>query len=226
MATSGTYNFHLDIDEIIQEATEMIGGEQTLGHEPKSARRSINLMLNDWQNRGILLWSIFTTAVTVDTSVTSYALADSVNDALIVTYRASAAGTDTQLTRITFEEYNVLPEKSQTGRPTQYAVKRDLSNPTIFLYPIPNNNVGVLNVEAIRQVQDVNKSFNQNADAPARFLPCLTAGLAYYMGLKRAGVPETKIAILKSNYEELLGRAMEEDKERASIYFKPKLKSV
>ena len=226
MATSGTYNFNLDIDEIIQEATEMIGGEQTLGHEPKSARRSINLMLNDWQNRGILLWSIFTTAVTVDTSVTSYALADSVNDALIVTYRASAAGTDTQLTRITFEEYNVLPEKSQTGRPTQYAVKRDLSNPTIFLYPIPNNNVGVLNVEAIRQVQDVNKSFNQNADAPARFLPCLTAGLAYYMGLKRAGVPESKIALLKSNYEELLGRAMEEDKERASIYFKPKLKSV
>ena len=226
MATSGTYDFNLDIDEIIQEATEMIGGEQTLGHEPKSARRSINLMLNDWQNRGILLWSIFTTAVTVDTSVTSYALADSVNDALIVTYRASAAGTDTQLTRITFEEYNVLPEKSQTGRPTQYAVKRDLSNPTIFLYPIPNNNVGVLNVEAIRQVQDVNKSFNQNADAPARFLPCLTAGLAYYMGLKRVGVPESKIAILKSNYEELLGRAMEEDKERASIYFKPKLRSV
>ena len=129
MATSGTYNFNLDIDEIIQEATEMIGGEQTLGHEPKSARRSINLMLNDWQNRGILLWSIFTTAVTVDTSVTTYALADSVNDALIVTYRASAGATDTQLTRITFEEYNVIPEKSQTGRPTQYAVKRDLSNP-------------------------------------------------------------------------------------------------
>jgi len=226
MATSGTYNFNLDIDEIIQEATEMIGGEQTLGHEPKSARRSINLMLNDWQNRGILLWSIFTTAVTVDTSVTTYALADSVNDALIVTYRASAGATDTQLTRITFEEYNVIPEKSQTGRPTQYAVKRDLSNPTIFLYPIPDNNIGVLNVEAIRQVQDVNKSFNQNADAPDRFLPCLTAGLDYYMGLKRVGVPESKIAILKSNYEELLGRAMEEDKERASIYFKPKLRSV
>ena len=105
-------------------------------------------------------------------------------------------------------------------------LKRDLSNPTIFLYPIPDNNIGVLNVEAIRQVQDVNKSFNQNADAPARFLPCLTAGLAYYMGLKRVGVPESKIAILKSNYEELLGRAMEEDKERASIYFKPKLRSV
>ena len=226
MATSGTYNFNLDIDEIIQEATEMIGGEQTLGHEPKSARRSINLMLNDWQNRGILLWSTFTTAVTVSTSVTTYNLADSVTDTLIVTYRETATGTDNKLERKTFEEYNIIPEKSQTGRPTQYAIKRDLSNPVLFLYPVPNVNTGILNIEAIRQVQDINKSFAQNADAPVRFLPCLTAGLAYYMSLKRNGIAETRISLLKTNYEELLTRAMEEDKERASIYFKPKLRAV
>jgi hypothetical protein len=226
MATSGTYNFNLDIDEIIQEATEMIGGEQTLGHEPKSARRSINLMLNDWQNRGILLWSTFTTAVTVSTSVTTYSLADSITDTLIVTYRETATGTETKLERKTFEEYNIIPEKSQTGRPTQYAVKRNLSNPSLFLYPVPNVATGILTIEAIRQVADVNKSYQQNADAPVRFLPCLTAGLAYYMSLKRNGLPETRIALLKSNYEELLMRAMEEDKERASIYFKPKLRSV
>ena len=226
MAVSGTYNFNLDIDEIIQEATEMIGGEQTLGHEPKSARRSINLMLNDWQNRGILLWSTFTTAVTVSTSVTTYDLADSITDTLIVTYRETATGTETKLERKTFEEYNIIPEKSQTGRPTQYAVKRNLSNPSLFLYPVPNVATGILTIEAIRQVADVNKSYQQNADAPVRFLPCLTAGLAYYMSLKRNGLPETRIALLKSNYEELLMRAMEEDKERASIYFKPKLRSV
>tara|TARA_R100001510_G_scaffold2722_1_gene2077 strand:- start:655 stop:1335 length:681 start_codon:yes stop_codon:yes gene_type:complete len=226
MATSGTYDFNLDIDEIIQEATEMIGGEQTLGHEPKSARRSINLMLNDWQNRGILLWSTFTTAVTVSTSVTTYDLAGSITDTLIVTYRETATGTDTKLERKTFEEYNIIPEKSQTGRPTQYAIKRNLSNPTLFLYPVPNVTTGILNIEAIRQVEDVNKSYQQNADAPVRFLPCLTAGLAYYMSLKRAGIPETKIALLKTNYEELLQRAMEEDKERASIYFRPKLRAV
>ena len=69
MATSGTYNFNLDIDEVIQEATEMIGGEETLGHTPASARRSINLMLNDWQNRGISLWSVNTTTVTVTVRV-------------------------------------------------------------------------------------------------------------------------------------------------------------
>ena len=80
MATSGTYDFSLDIDEVIEEAMEMIGGEQTLGHEPKSARRSINLLLQDWQNRGILLWTANTTTVSVSTSVTAYSLPDSTID--------------------------------------------------------------------------------------------------------------------------------------------------
>jgi hypothetical protein len=223
MASSGTYDFNLDIDEVIQEATEMIGGEQTLGHTPQSARRSVNLLLNDWQNRGVLLWSTFTTAITVSTSTTTYDLADSVNDALIVTIKASAAGTETQLTRISFEEYNILPNKSQTGRPTQYSIKRNVNNPTIFLYPIPDNSTEILTVEAIRQLEDVNKSAAQNADIPKRFLPCLTYGLAHQLAQKRAGVSDTRIAMLKTSYEETFKRAMEEDKERASIYFKPKL---
>ena len=223
MASSGTYDFNLDIDEVIQEATEMIGGEQTLGHTPQSARRSINLLLNDWQNRGVLLWSTFTTAITVATSTTTYDLADSVNDALIVTIKASAAATETQLTRISYEEYNVLPNKSQTGRPTQYSIKRNVNNPTIYLYPIPDNSTEILTVEAIRQLEDVNKSAAQNADIPKRFLPCLTYGLAHQLAQKRTGVSDTRIAMLKASYEETFKRAMEEDKERASIYFKPKL---
>jgi len=223
MASSGTYDFNLDIDEVIQEATEMIGGEQTLGHTPQSARRSINLLLNDWQNRGVLLWSTFTTAITVSTSTTTYDLADSVSDALIITVKASAAATETQLTRISYEEYNVLPNKSQTGRPTQYAIKRNVNNPTIFLYPIPDNSTEILTVEAIRQLEDVNKSAAQNADIPKRFLPCLTYGLAHQLAQKRTGVTDARIAMLKLSYEETFKRAMEEDKERASIYFKPKL---
>ena len=223
MASSGTYDFNLDIDEVIQEATEMIGGEQTLGHTPQSARRSINLLLNDWQNRGVLLWSTFTTAITVATSTTTYDLADSVNDALIVTVKASAAATETQLTRISYEEYNVLPNKSQTGRPTQYSIKRNVNNPTIYLYPIPDNSTEILTVEAIRQLEDVNKSAAQNADIPKRFLPCLTYGLAHQLAQKRPGVTDARIAMLKTSYEETFKRAMEEDKERASIYFKPKI---
>ena len=226
MAQSGTFNFNLDIDEVIQEATEMIGGEQTLGHEPKSARRSINLMLNDWQNRGVLLWSTFTTAVTVATSTTTYALDSSVNDALFVTYKETSSAVETKLERISFEEYHVIPNKDQKGRPTQYAVKKDINNPTIHLYPIPDRSTGVLGVEAIRQVQDANKSFNQNADAPVRFLPCLTAGLAYYMGLKRPNIPGERLSILKQNYEELLMRAMEDNKDRASLMIKPRLRYI
>jgi len=223
MASSGTYDFNLDIDEVIQEATEMIGGEQTLGHTPQSARRSINLLLNDWQNRGVLLWSTFTTAITVATSTTTYDLADSVSDALIITVKASASATETQLTRISYEEYNVLPNKSQTGRPTQYSIKRNVNNPTIYLYPIPDNSTEILTVEAIRQLEDVNKSAAQNADIPKRFLPCLTYGLAHQLAQKRTGVTDARIAMLKLSYEETFKRAMEEDKERASIYFKPKL---
>ena len=223
MATSGTYNFNLDIDEVIQEATEMIGGEQTLGHEPASARRSINLMLSDWQNRGILLWSTFTTVVTVADTVPTISLAESVTDALQVTYSTSVSGTDIALERISFEEYHNIPNKSQSGRPTQYTVKRNLSNPTIHLYPTPDSSTGVLNIEAIRQVQDVNKSFNQNADAPVRFLPALTCGLSYYLSMKRTGIPMDRIQMLKANYEEKLGYAREEDRERASLFIRPKL---
>ena len=226
MAVSGTYNFNLDIDEIIQEAMEMIGGEQTLGHESASARRSINLMLNDWQNRGILLWSTDTTTVTVASDTTTYDLASSALDALIVTYQPNTSSAETKLERKSFEEYNIIPNKYATGRPTQFTVKRNLANPKIFLYPVPDNSTGLLQVEFIRQVQDVNKSFEQNADAPVRFLPCLTAGLAYNMSLKRPGIVTDRIALLKANYEELLLRAMEEHKERASIYFKPKLRAV
>ena len=103
MARSGTYNFNLDIDEVIQEASEMIGGESTLANEAASARRSINLMLKDWQNRGVLLWSTSTSSFTLTTSVTSYSLDSSTINALEVVI--SRSNTDVKLTRITPEEY-------------------------------------------------------------------------------------------------------------------------
>ena len=221
MATSGTFNFNLDIDEVIQEATEMIGGEQTLGHTPASARRSINLMLKDWQNRGILLWTTYTTLVTVSTSVTSYALSGDTLDALEVVLRRD--DTDLQLQRISFEEYQVIPNKKQTGRPTQFSIKRNRDNPTIFLWPIPENATDILNIEGIRELEDVNRSAEQNADMPKRFLPPLTCGLSYYLSMKTPNTPPDRIGMLKANYEELLRTAFEEDRERANLFLKPKL---
>jgi len=221
MATSGTFNFNLDIDEVIQEATEMIGGEQTLGHTPASARRSINLMLKDWQNRGILLWSTYTTLVTVITSTTTYALSDSTLDALEVVLRRD--GTDVQLQRISFEEYQLVPNKTQTGRSTQFTIKRDRDNPTIFLWPIPENTTDILNIEGVRELEDVDRSAEQNADMPKRFLPPLTCGLSYYLSMKTPGTEADRIGMLKSNYEQLLQTAMEEDRERANLFLRPKL---
>ena len=221
MAVSGTYNFNLDIDEVIQEAMEMIGGEDTLGHEPASARRSINLMLKDWQNRGILLWSTSTTAVTVVASTTSYDLSSSTINALEVVINRD--NTDIQLTRITPEQYLIIPAKTQTGRPSQYSVRRGRDNSVLSVWPIPENSTDVLKIEIVSELDDVDKSAIQNADTPKRFLPALTCGLAYYMSMKRPLVAETRIAMLKINYEEVLGRAMEEDRERASIYLLPRL---
>ena len=221
MATSGTYNFNLDIDEVIQEATEMIGGEETLGHTPASARRSINLMLNEWQNKGVLLWSILTTAVTATSVETS--LSDEILDTLAVTYAVSAASTDLALERISREEYHNLPNKTTTGRPTQYAITRGVNNIALFLYPTPNINTGILNIECFKQLEDVNKSAGQNAQVPKRFLPALTCGLSYHLAMKRPGVPMDRIQMLKANYDEKLAFAMEEDRERASMFIKPKL---
>ena len=224
MAVSGTYDFNLDIDEVIQEATEMIGGEDTLGHEAASARRSINLMLKDWQNRGVLLWSTSVSNVTVSASVANYSLSSSTVDALEVVINRD--DTDLQLERITPEEYLLIPNKTQKGRPNQYSIRRGRDNPVLSLWPLPDNSTDVLKIELVSELQDVNKSAIQNADLPKRFLPCLTCGLAYYMAMKRPLVPENRIMMLKTNYEELLMRAMEEDRERASMYLRPRLRYI
>jgi hypothetical protein len=221
MAVSGTYNFNLDIDEVIQEAMEMIGGEDTLGHEPASARRSINILLKDWQNRGILLWSTGVSSLTVTASTTAYDLSSTTIDALEVVLNRDS--TDLQLQRVSPEEYLLIPNKTQTGRPSQYSIRRGRDNPTLSLWPIPDNSTDILKIETISELQDVNKSAEQNADLPKRFFPCLTAGLSYYMSMKRPLVPSERINMLKVNYEETLARAMREDRERSSMFVRPKL---
>jgi hypothetical protein len=221
MATSGTYNFTMDIDEVIQEAMEMIGGEETLGHEPKSARRSINLLLQDWQNRGVMLWTANSSVVSVAASVTTVALSSATIDVLEAVYNRN--DTDVQLERISMQEYLKIPQKGQTGRSTQYAVRHERGAPVVYLWPLPSQSTDQVKFELVRYMEDVNKSAVQNADISRRFLPCLTAGLAYQMSMKRPGVEAGRIQMIKQEYEERLQRAMEEDRERVSIFFKPKV---
>jgi len=221
MSTSGTYDFSMDIDEVIQEAMEMIGGEPTLGHEPKSARRSINLLLADWQNRDIMLWTAETSVFTVSVSTTTYSLASSSIDVLEAVVNRDS--TDIQLERISMQEYLKIPNKKQTGRPTQYAVRHERNNPVIYLWPLPENSTDQVKIELIRYMQDVNKSAVQTADISRKFLPCLSAGLAYYMSMKRPNVDMNRITMIKTEYEERLARALTEDRERTSLYILPKI---
>lgn len=223
MATSGTYSFSLDIDEVIQEAMEMIGGEATLGEEPRSARRSINLLLQDWQNRGIQLWTVSTTAITLTSGTGSYTLANENID--VIEAVLNRDDIDIQVMRVSMEEYLKIPNKTQTGRPTQYSVRRDRDNSTVYLWPLPENSTDVIKLETVRYMQDVTRSA-QTPDVSRRFLPCLTAGTAYFMSMKRPGVDMARINMLKQEYEERLLRAQEEDKERASMYIKPNLRIV
>lgn len=224
MATSGTYNFNLDVDTIIQEASELIGGEVVLGNEVTSAKRSINLVLTDWQNRSINLWTVKTTAISVTTSVTSYALTSSTIDILEAVVNRDDR--DLGMIRISMEEYLQINNKSQTGRPSQYAIRRGRDNPEMFVYPIPENSTDMLKLEQIHKIQDVENVIAENVDVPTRFLPCLTMGLAYYMAMKRPNVANERIGLLKQNYEELLSNAQLEDRERTSLFFKPKLSRV
>ena len=221
MATSGTYDFNMDIDEVIQEAMEMIGGEETLGHEPKSARRSINLLLQDWQNRGVMLWTANASTVDLTTSVTTFTLASSTIDVLEAVHNREDR--DIQLERISMQEYLKIPNKSQTGRTTQYAVRHNRGQPTVFLWPLPENSTDQVKVELIRYMQDVNKSAIQTPDVSRRFLPCLTAGVAYYMSMKRPNVDMQRISMIKTEYEERLSRALEEDRERVSLLIRPRI---
>lgn len=221
MATSGTYDFNMDIDEVIQEAMEMIGGEETLGHEPKSARRSINLLLQDWQNRGVMLWTANTSTVNLTTSVTTFTLASSTIDVLEAVHNREDR--DIQLERISMQEYLKIPNKGQTGRTTQYAVRHERGNPVVNLWPIPENSTDKIKLELVSYMEDVNKSAIQNADISRRFLPCLTAGLAYHMSMKRPGIEAGRISMIKQEYEERLQRAMDEDRERVSIFLKPRV---
>ena len=224
MATSGTYDFNLDIDEVIQEATEMIGGEDTLGHEPASARRSINLMLKDWQNRGVLLWSTSVSNVTVAASTASYDLSSSTIDALEVVINRD--DTDLQLERISPEEYLLIPNKTQKGRPSQYSIRKKRDKPVLSLWPLPDNSTDILKLEVISELEDVNKSATQNADIHKSFLPCLTSGLAYNMSMKRPNVPMERINMLKINYEEKLALAMLNNRERAVMKVVPRLRYI
>ena len=217
MALSGTNAFNLDVDEVIQEAFERCGLHARSGYDLKSARRSLNLLLAEWANRGINLWTVELRTQTLTASTTSYTLDSDLIDILeAVVYKASDTTTDMEVDRISRAEYLNISKKSTEAVPTQYYLLRGQSTPTLYLYPTPDA-ADTFKYWGLTKIQDAG-DYEDELDVPTRFLPCLTAGMAYYVSLKKS--PE-RTPLLKQIYDEEWQRASEEDRPRSSFYAIP-----
>jgi len=236
MATSGTTSFNLDIDELIQEAYERIGidGSRS-GYQLKSARRSINLLLSEWDNRGVHLWKVEKATVNLVLGQAEYNYAadptnfpNNINDVLEAYIRnntVTTAPVDISLTKIDRSAYAALPNKLSQGTPSQYYVQRTV-NPSIFLYQTAGSNYSnssnPSNYQVIfyylARIEDAG-TYTNTPNVVFRFLPALTSGLAYYLAVKHA--PE-RIEQLRMLYEDDLQRALQEDSQRTSLYISPK----
>ena len=216
MATSSSTNFELDVAEYIEEAFERCGLEAKTGYDLQTARRSMNIMLAEWANRGLNQWTIEQRTQALTASDSEYSLGTDLIDILSLVVRRS--GTDFTMTRISRDSFLNLPNKTSTGRPTQYFLDRQIT-PNLKLFPTPENSTDVIVYDALTRIQDADAQVN-TMEIPFRFFPCLTAGLAYYIALKRA--PD-RIQLLKTVYEEEFERAMAEDRDRSAFNVVPKL---
>ena len=217
MATSGSRDFDLDIGEVVEEAYERCGLEVRTGYESRTARRSLNLMFSEWANRGLNLWTVEQNTQALTSGTASYTFNADHTDLLEVVIRRS--GTDFSLSRMSRGDYLNLPNKDQSGRPSQYYFDRKIT-PSVILWPTPDSSSDSLIYYYVRRIQDADTLQNTN-DIPFRFLPCLVAGLAYYISMKKA--PD-RIQILKSVYEEEFQRASDEDEDRVPLKLTPDIK--
>ena len=215
MATSGTTDFNLNIDEVIEESFERIGRQVRTGYDLKSARRSLNLLLSEWGNRGVHLWKVINHSQNLTQGTTTYTAPANTSDVLEAVFRNG--DTDTTMTKISRSEYQAIPNKSSQGTPSQYYVRRNLSNVEISLYLTPNVTNTQINYNYIGRIQDVGVYTNQ-PDAPFRFLPCMVSGLAFYLSQKKN--PQMT-QTLKMYYEDELQRALTEDGQRTSVHLVP-----
>ena len=214
MATSSSTNFELDVAEYIDEAFERCGMEVRTGYDLQTAKRSLNILLADWANRGLNQWTIEQRTQSLTSGTAEYELATDVIDILNAVIRRST--TDFTMTRISRDQFLNIPTKSQTGRPSQYFLDRQLT-PKVKLWSTPENSTDVLVYDALTRIQDADTQIN-TMEVPFRFYPCLTAGLAYYIAMKRA--PD-RIQLLKAMYEEEFERAAAEDRDRSNLSLTP-----
>ena len=224
MATSGTSAFNLDLNDIVEEAFERAGAELRTGYDMRTARRSLNLLFADWANRGINMWTIEQGTINLVAGTATYVLPTDTVDLLDHVIRTGAGNSSTQadltITRISVSTYATLPNKLTQARPIQIWIQR-FNTPQVTVWPVPDNvQPYQLVYWRLRRIQDAGTGVN-TMDIPFRFLPCMVAGLAYYLALKIPNALQ-RIDILKAQYDEAWGLASDEDREKAAVRFVPR----
>tara|TARA_R100001440_G_C2483542_1_gene113791 strand:+ start:76 stop:744 length:669 start_codon:yes stop_codon:yes gene_type:complete len=214
MAVSGSVDFELNVADYVEEAFERCGLEVKTGYDLVTARRSLNIMLAEWANRGLNQWTITQRTQALTSGTRTYALSADVIDVLSAVVTRSS--TDFALTRVSRDDDLNIPNKATTGRPTQFFLDRQVT-PSLRLWPTPENSTDVVVYNALTRIDDADTAIN-TLDVPFRFYPCLAAGLAYYLSIKRA---PNRTQMLKAMYEEEFERAMGEDRDRSSFTVTP-----
>lgn len=218
MATSGTTNFNLDIDDLVEEAFERCGMRVTTGYQLSSARRSLNILFLEWANRGLNLWTIERFTTTLTSGVEYVDLPTNVVNVIEAVIRdtTQSPAIDISIERISRADYLNVPNKTtSSARPSQFYVERT-NIPRVYFYPSPNANYEFIHYR-ITRIEDAG-NYENETDINFRFLPCMVAGLAFHLSIKFA--PE-KAQVLKAMYEEEFFRAASEDRDTASTYFLP-----
>ena len=230
MTTSGTYEFTMDFTEVAEEAWERAGREMRSGYDLRTARRSMNLLTIEWQNRGINMWTIEQGTINLAQGTATYDLPDNTIDLLEHVIRTGAGSYSTQsdlsISRISVSTYSSIPNKLTQGRPIQLYIDRARDNPTVTVWPVPDQ--GTLLAPyyqmiywRMRRIQDAGAGA-QTPDMNFRFFPALVAGLAYYIAQKD---PELlpRLPMLQAEYERQFELAAGEDREKAAVRFVPRV---
>jgi hypothetical protein len=218
MAVSNSRDFNIDVVEAIEEAYERCGGEGKTGYSLRSARRSLNIMLAEWANRGINLFTVEQVTTTLTSGTSNYTLGIDTIDILEMVIRRS--GVDTSMDRISRSAYLNLPNKETTGKPSQFFVDRQV-NPVLYLWQTPENSTDQIVYYRLVRIDDAD-SYTNDFDVPFRFYPCLVSGLAYYLSIK---VAPDRVGALKAIYDEEFTRAASEDRDRTSLQLVPRVLS-
>jgi hypothetical protein len=225
MATSGTTAFNLDLTELVEEAFERCGAELRSGYDLRTARRSLNLLFADWANRGVNLWTVAQSSITLVPGTATYNLPNDTVDLLEHVIRTGAGNASTQadltITRISVSTYATIPNKLSQARPIQVYINRQSPTPNITVWPIPDDSQTYTFVYwYLRRIQDAGTGVN-TMDVPFRFIPCMVAGLSYYLALK---IPDglQRLDTLKAQYDEAWDLASSEDREKAAVRFVPR----